>query len=219
MTEQPFYKRDLASFADEIITRQTERDGRWHAVLDCGFNDYVSDPDFAPHGYGKTRQEAAERCASAIRLDAQGIGKFAPHSVLVPGYDLHFRLMKHWSEKERFQRVGVDPNEMVLLARGLDQDTWNLKASWLEMWKNTRKLEFKFQLALAEMTHGLVEHGVDPLEARSAMLEQMKVVLDEIGRHARTTAVTLAVMEQRLNAQLIELAARSQPDAAGASLR
>lgn len=96
----PYYKRTLDSFADEIITSAIRSgDGRrWYAVIDVGPKRWVSDPDFSR--CGATRQEAQRQCAQAIRNDARGIGKYAPHSLLRDGYDLHFRLMKHWAEKE-----------------------------------------------------------------------------------------------------------------------
>ncbi len=96
----PFYKRTLESFADETITcARPSRDGqRWYAVIDVGPQGRVSDPDFS--NCAATETEARRRCAARIRADAKGIGKYSPHSLLKPGYDLHFRLMKHWAEKE-----------------------------------------------------------------------------------------------------------------------
>lgn len=49
-------------------------------------------------------------CATKIRNDAKGIGKFAPHSALLPGYELHFVLMAHWAAKEaRLIAEGATP--------------------------------------------------------------------------------------------------------------
>lgn len=102
----PYYERTLDSFADSIITRVHRNESRtgWYACLDVGPESYVSDPDFST--YAATRKEAIRLCAEAIRQDAKGIGKYAPHSLLVPGdYDLHFRLMKHWAKKESRRRA------------------------------------------------------------------------------------------------------------------
>lgn len=96
MTE--YYNRTLDSFADEIITRCSGPTNGWyHAVLDRG--PYDISFDFAAYGYGRTREEAIARCASEIRRDARGIGKFAPHDCF-RGYTFRFQLCKYWSEKE-----------------------------------------------------------------------------------------------------------------------
>ena len=94
----PFYERDLDSFDDEIITAvRCGENGLWYATLDVGSKSYVSDPDFST--CSQTREEAISACARRIRSNAKGIGS-VPHGLLVPGYDLHFRLMKHWNSKE-----------------------------------------------------------------------------------------------------------------------
>lgn len=97
-----YWERTLDSFADDIITKCTDKlseSGFYNASLDTGPNHYISDPDFACSGYGKTREEAIAKCAAAIRADSKGIGKYAPHSCFL-GYDFHFRLAKYWAEKE-----------------------------------------------------------------------------------------------------------------------
>lgn len=94
----PFYKRTLDSYDDATITRVSPSGKGYYAALDWGEKSYPGDPDFAT--YGRTREEAIALAAKSIREDARGIGKFAPHSCLVPGHDLHFRLMKHWADKE-----------------------------------------------------------------------------------------------------------------------
>ena len=96
-----FYERTLHSFADSVITKvRRSHDGTlWTAVLDCGETHYPSDPDFATTA--PTRLRAVRFCAYTIRRNAQGIGKYAPHSILVPGYDFHWRLAKYWAKKEK----------------------------------------------------------------------------------------------------------------------
>jgi hypothetical protein len=202
----PYYERDLASFADDIITRQARRsDGGWHAVLDCGIVSQVSDPDFSTHGYGSTRDEAASRCAHAIRQDALGIGKYAPHSVLKPGYDLSFRLMKHWDKKERFRSLGIDPNEMVRLARGLNQDLWKLQGEWLSTWQCTKAFEFGFQLCLAEMTHAVTSGEVDASEAKAKVLDGARKAFDDVRWRASASEETWSILEERVDAHLATL--------------
>jgi hypothetical protein len=98
----PFHERTLDSFSDETITRawpSKETENLWYAVLDVGPMRNVSDPDFSTAA--KTREEAIAKAARKIRDDARGIGKYAPHAILRPGsYDLRWRLMKHWADKE-----------------------------------------------------------------------------------------------------------------------
>lgn len=169
----PYYKRELSSFDDQIITRQRPtRDGNWHAVLDCGFDTHVSDPDFSPSGYGANREQAAANSAFAIRQDAVGIGKFAPHDVLVPGYDLSFRLMRHWDLKERFRVLGIDPNEVMLEVKQGEWD-WGLSGSWINSSKASRHLEFTVRLLLAEAERS-IENGVDADEAAERIINELR---------------------------------------------
>jgi hypothetical protein len=101
MRKEPFYKRTLASFDDQIITRTSKaKDGKgWYASLDNG-GTYWNDPDFT--SYAVIETDAVALCAKVIREDARGIGKYAPHSLLIEGsYSFHFRLCKYLVEKER----------------------------------------------------------------------------------------------------------------------
>jgi hypothetical protein len=101
MSDVPFYERTLDSFADHIITRTRQtRPGHWYACLDTGPTSYASDPDFA--AWGATEADAVADCATRIRRDASGIGRYAPRKAL-SGYELRWRLMKHWVEKETAQ--------------------------------------------------------------------------------------------------------------------
>ncbi|WP_315921507.1 hypothetical protein [Mesorhizobium sp. SP-1A] len=197
----PFYKRTLDSFADHIITRQRQRkDGNWHAVLDCSFDDQVSDPDFSPYGYGATREQAAERCAHAIRQDAIGIGKFAPHSVLKDGYDLHFRLMRHWEKKERLEAAGVDLVEATSRAHDAFA-VWNLNGEWLNKVKQTRTFDFDVQLAIAEMMVQLREYAsLDPDEAKIKAVTEFKAKFaNEVGWRVRATDETWAELDRQFD--------------------
>ncbi|TLX16251.1 hypothetical protein [Rhizobium sp. MHM7A] len=199
----PFYKRTLDSFADHIITRARRYGDGFHAVLDCGFDSYVGDPDFSPHGYGKTKEEAARRSAAAIRNDAIGIGKFAPHSLLVPGYELNFRLMKHWDMKERFEKVGLDPNEMYFIADdAANNSKWELDGHHLAVWTEKRLLEFVFRLNMAEVA---AEVQAGDLGLDAVRDEVVKRVKDnrENGRHrTRPTDATWRRMDQRIDEYL-----------------
>ena len=96
---KPYYERSLDSFADDVITSvRPGRNGLWYAVLDVGPNHYPGDPDFSTCCDSNAR--AIAECAKKIRNDAKGVGKYAPHSILVTPYDFHFRLAKHWASKE-----------------------------------------------------------------------------------------------------------------------
>jgi len=202
----PFYRRTLDSFGDEIITRQSEREGGgWHAVLDCGIDSQVSDPDFSPWGYGATREEAARNCAAAIRKDAQGMGKFAPHSVLVPGYDLHFRLMRHWDKKERLLAAGVDPNVAIEAACGREAyGIWKFKGRGLTVLRSNEMLEFDFLLHSAEMVHAVRELGAEADTAKAAAFEALKETIEPGGIcwNARTSEDTWRVLDERLGEAL-----------------
>lgn len=200
----PFYTRTLDSFSDEVITRQIELEVGWHAVLDCGMLDQVSDPDFSPWGYGPTRAEAASSCAAAIRGDARGIGKFAPHSVLVPGYDLEFRLMKHWEKKERLLEAGADANSTVVAARRLREDAWKVEGRWLEWTRSTKALEFEFQVCLAEMLHAVRELGADSEVAKAAAAAAFREAFADgrVSLGVRATDDTWRILDDRLEAGL-----------------
>lgn len=200
----PFYKRTLDSFADHIITRARPRDdGSWHAVLDCGFRSHVSDPDFSPYGYGQSREEASARSAAAIRADARGIGKFAPHSLLVPGYDLHWRLMKHWEMKERFEAVGLDPNEMYFSADdSANNSKWELNGHHLAVWTEQRLLEFTFRLHMAEVSAEIQAGDLGHDAARDEIVKRVKGDMED-GRHlSRPTDATWLHMDRQIDEYL-----------------
>lgn len=199
----PYYKRTLDSFADHIITRTRPHAGGFHAVLDCGFNTYVSDPDFSPHGYGRTKEEAARKSAAAIRADAVGIGKFAPHSLLLPGYDLHFRLMKHWEMKERFEKVGLDPNEAYFCADQADGlGRWELNGEFLAVCKEKRLLEFTFRLHMAEVAAEVQSGDIDLDPARDEVVRRITDHLEDAGRRSRPTEATWRQVDQRIEEYL-----------------
>lgn len=104
MNTIPYFDRTLDSFSDETLTKvRPSQDRRgWYATLDVGSTQYVSDPDFST--YAENRDEAIRLCAAKIRADAQGVGQNAPHRCLT-GFDLHYRLMQHWTEKERSRQA------------------------------------------------------------------------------------------------------------------
>lgn len=197
----PYYERTLDSFADHIITKVRRTDSGWHAVLDCSFKTWVSDPDFSPYGYGSTALEAANRSAKAIRDDAIGIGKHAPHKIVTPGYDLHFRLMKHWVLKERFEAVGIDPNDMILVANDAlkVQDQWKLQGEWINWVKETKATEFYYQLCLAEALHKVQQGALELRDVPDTIAGAMEVEFKDVGKLARPTAETRVLMAERLN--------------------
>lgn len=97
---KPYYQRDLSDFPDEVIVsvrESNERNGLWYAVLNRPDNIHGRGmPDFST--CGTTREDAIQRCATTIRNDAIGIGKYAPHSCF-KGYDLHWILCAHWARQ------------------------------------------------------------------------------------------------------------------------
>lgn len=202
--EKPFYERTLDSFADHIITRARAYNGGYHAVLDCGFKTYVGDPDFSPHGYGKTMEEAARRSATAIRNDAIGIGKYAPHSLLVPGYDLHFRLMKHWDMKERLEKLGIDPNEAFRAADSENLGGWSLRGEFINVCKEGRLLEFVFGLHVAEVAAEVGDGKLEYEAAHDEVVKRMKSHLEDAGHRSRPTAETWQYMDQRIEEYLAQ---------------
>jgi hypothetical protein len=206
MTEPtPYYQRTLDSFADHIITRgRPQKDGGWHVVLDRGFN-VTESLDFSPYGYGKDAAEAAANSAKAIRNDAIGIGKYAPHPLLQPGYDLHWRLMKHWERKERFEAVGVNSNDMVIKATEADWADWPLSGEWLTRCRATRAIEFVFQLSVAETGFAVREGNLDIDQAKEAILTAVKEELADAGFRASPTAETWTKLEERIDNAVLEI--------------
>ncbi len=86
-----FYDRPLASFADETITtcRPNKAGDLWYAILDVGPKTWPADPD-----YSTCRDSAAaaiKDCADKIRANVE---------TRIGGYDMGWRLKKHWVEKE-----------------------------------------------------------------------------------------------------------------------
>jgi hypothetical protein len=207
MTEPtPYYQRTLDSFADHIITKaRPNKDGGWHAVLDCSFKSWVSDPDFSPYGYGKDATEAHSRSAHAIRNDAIGIGKYAPHAILKDCYDLHWRLMKHWDRKERFEAVGVNPNDMVIAAADVDWAEWPLSGEWLDRCSDTRTIEFVFQLSVAETGFAVREGKLDIDQAKDTILNAVREEFADSRFRARPTAETWTKLEERIDNAVLDI--------------
>jgi hypothetical protein len=65
--------------------------GAWYASLDVGPERYVSDPDFT--GYGHSPEDAIRQSAAIIRRHRERIERHP--------YDLHFRYMRWWAQKEQ----------------------------------------------------------------------------------------------------------------------
>lgn len=129
--------------------------GNTGCVLDAGYLDSVSTPDFVTHGCGPTFLASAEQCKAAIVRNAEGLDtnsrgqKRGPYNCLV-GYELHYRLMPHWDRKLLMAEMGVDPNTVMASIRRDDVwSLWPIKGEWLDRSKAVRHLEFFFQLCLA----------------------------------------------------------------------
>ena len=164
-------ERGIDDFADDIITRHSIK-GR--AVLDVGFRDWVSDPDFAPSGYGTDFAASSKVCAGAIRRNARGEGTRAPYGCL-EGYDLRYRLMPHWDRKERFQALGIDPNEVIDEVGSRDENwsDWSFDMKWIEKAQAVRHMEFFYRLVVATQEHRIAKGEV----AQDAAIEE---AIDEI---------------------------------------
>lgn len=197
MTDVPYYQRTLDSFSDEIITRvrPSSSGTLWYVVLDRGVVDQVGDPDFS--WAAETREDAVAQCAERIRKDAQGIGKY-PHSIMVPGHDLHHRLMKHWADKETIRDLGGDPNAAVLAARAsVETNPWKLWGGHRLWREEAPQLEMLYQVALHQLGAALA-NGDNPTEAMEAMHGRViDGYLNTIARHARPGAHTWELMRSR----------------------
>jgi len=198
MTDAPYYQRSLDSFTNEIITRvwPSPSGNLWHVVLDTGVVDHPGDPDFS--WAAKTPEDAVSQCAERIRKDAKGIGKYAPHSIMVPGHDLHHRLMKHWADKETIRDLGGDPNAAVLAARAsVETNPWKLWGGHRLWREEAPQLEMLYQVALHQLRAALVK-GENPMDAMEAMHGGViDGYLNDISRHARPGAHTWELMRSR----------------------
>lgn len=96
---KPYYERSIEDFPDSAIVQvrqSTERGSDlWYAVMNrppglLG----QSMPDFST--CGRIEEEAVRLCATKLREDAKGTGKYAPHSCF-SGYDLHWVLNPWWA--------------------------------------------------------------------------------------------------------------------------
>lgn len=117
MSDTPFYKRTLDSFADEVIARayyvplDDEGRGGYYAAVLRTPQHKLTDPDF--RSFGKTAEQAAAACAKKIRA-AQREGKYE-HTLRPDGYDFHFRLCKHWAEYEQLLKQQGEERWQLLL--------------------------------------------------------------------------------------------------------
>ena len=202
--EVPFWEKGLDDYPDDIIVRARQSGNGWYAVLDSGFGSGVGDPDFST--YGGTREQAVANCARTVRNDAKGIGKFAPHSILVQPYSLHFQLCKHWELKQRAVAAGMDPHDFMAQAVDAGRNwPWKLEGPWLEQCAAHSQLEAFAMVVVREMDP-LLQSGEDleiaAIEARSkfAML-----VRDET-KGIRTTGETMLELERRVQERVTELA-------------
>lgn len=210
-------QRTLDSFDDAIIVHTKRRgDGLWSSVLDCGFLDQASDPDFAPWGTRATREQSIASCAGRIRESTRGLGKYAPYSLLLPGYDLHYRLMPHWEKKERCRDCGSDPNEVMTAARKFvaDEGFWNVGGNFLARIKRARHMEFSFRVELAVAQHEIQEGRMDHETALHSVLEAMVL---EGESHLIGLGESQDMMRARIEAALLEvpLATTIVPNCAG----
>lgn len=167
-------KRTLDDFADTIICTSTSS-GR--AVLDTGFYDTVSDPDFSPSGHGADFAIAAKNCGTRIREAAQDGKRYG----CLHGYDLQYRLMYHWDRKEKFVELGLDPNEVMKDCND-SYGQWPLGASWLQNVKGARHAEFFFKLLVATGQKGIEDGTYDRSSVIDAIMVELADEFPQIGQ-------------------------------------
>ncbi len=166
--------RTINDFADAIICR---RGSGTRAVLDTGFYDQVSDPDFAPSGYGDDFESSSKSCGTRIREAAQDANRYR----CLKGYDLNYRLMRHWDRKEKFLDLGLDPNEIIKECHD-SYSKWPLGKDWLENVKGSRHAEFFFKLLVATGQKG-IEGGVyDRSSVVDAIMVELADEFPQIGQ-------------------------------------
>ena len=189
-------KRTLDDFADTIICRSTSR-GR--AVLDTGFYEEVSDPDFAPSGYGADFETSAKNCGTRIREAALDGNRYG----CLRGYDLHYRLMRHWDRKEKFVDLGLDPNEVM---RGCHDSFghWPLGGSWLNNVKGARHAEFFFKLLVATGQKGIEEGVYDRASVIDAIMVALADEFPQIGQSIHYPAIPRPRAETELRDIVLE---------------
>lgn len=123
----------------------------------------------------------------------------------MPGYDLHFRLMRHWAKKERLRELGVDPNTAVNQARRASAGIWSLKGEYLSWLRATRKFEFEFLVQVAELENAVLNEGTPVSEGKATMVQRLRDALGEVGMHVTATAGTWNSLEERIDAHLVAL--------------
>ena len=92
--KKPWYERTLNSFANNIITRASKGKTCWYASLDNRALTYAFPPDFSTGA--DTREDAIRFCSLKLRLDALGVGKYAPHNV--------FKSIDFWNLKDFWRK-------------------------------------------------------------------------------------------------------------------
>jgi hypothetical protein len=207
-TTYRYVRRD--SLEDYPATIICARGSRGQAWLDCGLQSTVSDPDFSTYGCGSSFEEAAQRCAQAIRLNAAGkmtdsTGKTRRVHGCLTGYDLHYRLMPHWERKLVMARLGDDPNEALrAIAEACPWENWPLRGEWLDRSKGTKHLEFFFQVCLSIGRHRCKtasEAEAFGLETADAVLAEIK---EHLGRSLSTVQITHPTVRARATRSLLD---------------
>ncbi|MBY3433648.1 hypothetical protein HFN89_05745 [Rhizobium laguerreae] len=174
---EPIEHRSLSSFADHIITRQTvEKPAdkeRWNAVFDRGLVVYEADHTLPGGATAATREGASKEAAAEIRARAAG----ASVPQLFPGPQLA-RYMRHWDKKERFEALGIDPDEMYSICRETRSEVWKLDGDWRRQPGVTRSIEFYYQLLIAEFAQSVANDVIDIEEGRNGIVEAIKEAFD-----------------------------------------
>lgn len=157
--------RTIADFDDEIICRPAG--GR--VVLDCGFFEKASDPDFSSFPDEGPFPGAASPCAADIRRNAESED---PYDCL-SGHDLRYRLMPHWNRKECLRDLGIDPNLAMREAREAFSD-WPFEGRWTDQVQVARHAEFFYRLLTEIARRDIREGAVTPEAAKDVVVAEME---------------------------------------------
>jgi hypothetical protein len=192
---QPAHERTLDSFADHIITRQTyDYILGWNAQFDRGLVIYDLDHLLPGKAGGlQTREEAAAHAAAEIRASASSSAALREASHLA-------RFLRHWDKKERFEAIGIDPDDMYTTCRETRSEVWGLCGKWDREPGVTRALEFHYQLLIAELAHAVANDGIDIEDGRIGVIEAIRDAF-EAGHYegAEPTEETWALLDSRID--------------------
>lgn len=134
----------IDDFSDNVITRKY-----WNGYfsLDCGLVESPKKEDSC--FLSRTREEAAQK----IRCNACGDSKPVSVKPCLSPYQIRYTLVPHWERKERFIKMGVDPEEVMDLAMSKgwkNWKSWKTFPTWVDEKRIGAHLEFFLCLLMME---------------------------------------------------------------------